>query len=73
MARTLDEMVHERLYPVLGERLVRIAQPYRRQAYAIVVALGGGALWWRSLDIHAVLVTECRERIITEAGRSDVE
>lgn len=44
-----------------------------RWAFAIAVAVGGGAIWWRSLDIHAVLVTECRERIITEAGRSDVE
>lgn len=44
-----------------------------RWAFAIVVALGGAAIWWRSLDIHAVLVTELRERIIAEAGRSDVE
>ena len=42
-------------------------------ALAAGVALGGAAIWWRSLDIHAVLVTEFRERIITEAGRSDVE
>ncbi|MFN8587320.1 MAG: hypothetical protein U0704_05920 [Candidatus Eisenbacteria bacterium] len=36
-------------------------------------ALAGTALWWRSLDVHAELVREYRERIITEAGRSDVE
>lgn len=44
-----------------------------RWAYAIAFAAAGAGIWWRSLDIHAVLVTECRERIITEAGRSDVE
>ncbi|MBI5169152.1 MAG: hypothetical protein HZA61_06665 [Candidatus Eisenbacteria bacterium] len=44
-----------------------------RWIVAVLAAAIGAAVWWRSLDIHAVLVRECRERIITEAGRSDVE
>ncbi len=40
---------------------------------AVLCAGAGAAIWWRSLDIHATLVHECRERIVAEAGRSDVE
>lgn len=38
----------------------------------VFVALSA-AIWWRSLDVHATLVTECRDKIIAEAGKSDVE
>jgi hypothetical protein len=40
---------------------------------AVLFVAIAGALWWRSLDIHAALVREYREKIISVAGRSDVE
>ncbi|MCC6651307.1 MAG: hypothetical protein IT348_09195 [Candidatus Eisenbacteria bacterium] len=48
------------------------ASPAAWSVATVFVALAA-AIWWRSLDVHATLVTECRDKIIAEVGRSDME
>jgi len=38
---------------------------------AALALAAGAAIWWRSLDLNALVFVECRERMIEALARSE--